>query len=112
MATTDFSSLGLATPILKAINDLGYEQPSPIQQQAIPYLLDGENLLGVAQTGTGKTGAFALPLLSRISAGNKSPQILVLAPTRELAIQVAEAFKSYSRHIKNFNVIPIYGGQD
>lgn len=112
MATTDFSSLGLATPILKAINDLGYEQPSPIQQQAIPYLLDGENLLGVAQTGTGKTGAFALPLLSRISAGNKSPQILVLAPTRELAIQVAEAFKSYSRHIKNFHVIPIYGGQD
>ncbi len=112
MTTTDFASLGLAAPVLKAINDLGYEQPSSIQAEGIPHLLAGKNLLGVAQTGTGKTGAFALPLLSRIEGGKKTPQILVLAPTRELAIQVAEAFQSYARHMKNFRVTPIYGGQD
>jgi len=112
MATTDFASLGLSAPILKAIDDLGYEQPSPIQEQGIPHLLEGKNLLGVAQTGTGKTGAFALPLLSRITPGKKNPQILVLAPTRELAIQVAEAFQTYARHLKNFHVTPIYGGQE
>ena len=112
METTDFASLGLSAPVLKAINDLGYEQPSPIQAEAIPHLLAGKNLLGVAQTGTGKTGAFALPLLSNIALGKKTPQVLVLAPTRELAIQVAEAFQTYARHIKNFHVTPIYGGQD
>lgn len=112
METLDFSSLGLSAQVLKAVTDLGYEQPSPIQAQAIPHLLAGKNLLGVAQTGTGKTGAFALPLLSRITLGKKSPQVLVLAPTRELAIQVAEAFQTYARHLKNFHVTPIYGGQD
>ncbi|RLA43426.1 MAG: ATP-dependent helicase [Gammaproteobacteria bacterium] len=108
----DFATLGLSSPVLKAITNLGYEQPSPIQSQAIPHLLAGKNLLGVAQTGTGKTAAFALPLLSRVDAKKGKPQVLVLAPTRELAIQVAEAFQSYARHIKNFHVTPIYGGQD
>ncbi|MBL4820034.1 MAG: DEAD/DEAH box helicase [Gammaproteobacteria bacterium] len=108
----DFTKLGLSNPVLKAINELGYEQPSPIQAQSIPVILAGKNLLGVAQTGTGKTGAFALPLLSRINTKKGKPQVLVLAPTRELAIQVAEAFQSYARHIKNFHVTPIYGGQD
>lgn len=107
-----FAALGLSDPVLKAITGLGYEQPSPIQSQAIPHLLAGKNLLGVAQTGTGKTAAFALPLLSRVDVKKGKPQILVLAPTRELAIQVAEAFQSYARHIKNFHVTPIYGGQD
>ena len=108
----DFTALGLSAPVLKAISSLGYEQPSPIQAQAIPHLLAGKNLLGVAQTGTGKTAAFALPLLSRVNNELGKPQVLVLAPTRELAIQVAEAFQSYARHIKQFHVAPIYGGQD
>ncbi|MBV1961390.1 MAG: DEAD/DEAH box helicase [Immundisolibacteraceae bacterium] len=107
-----FSDLGLSEPLLKAITALGYEQPSPIQAQAIPHLIEGKSLLGVAQTGTGKTAAFALPLLSRIEPNKKKPQILVLAPTRELAIQVAEAFQTYARHLKGFQVAPIYGGQD
>ena len=108
----DFASLGLSAPVLKAVSGLGYEQPSPIQAQAIPHLMAGKNLLGVAQTGTGKTAAFALPLLSRVDTKKGKPQVLVLAPTRELAIQVAEAFQTYARHIKNFHVTPIYGGQD
>ena len=108
----DFASLGLSAPVLKAVSGLGYEQPSPIQAQAIPHLLAGKNLLGVAQTGTGKTAAFALPLLSRVDTKKGKPQVLVLTPTRELAIQVAEAFQTYARHIKNFHVTPIYGGQD
>lgn len=109
---TSFSDLALSTPVLKAIRNVGYEQPSPIQAASIPHLLNGDDLLGVAQTGTGKTAAFALPLLSNIDAKIKAPQILVLAPTRELAIQVAEAFKSYASEIKGFHVLPIYGGQD
>jgi len=105
-----FASLGLIAPVLKAVADLGYEQPSAIQAQSIPYLLEGRDLLGQAQTGTGKTGAFALPLLSRIDITDKTTQLLVLAPTRELAIQVAEAFQSYARHLPDFHVLPIYGG--
>ena len=107
-----FTSLGLANPILKAVSELGYESPSPIQAQSIPVLLAGKNLLGTAQTGTGKTAAFALPLLSKLDEKQRTPQILVLTPTRELAIQVAEAFKSYAKHLKQFNVLPIYGGSD
>ena len=91
MSPKEFSSLGLSQPVLKAIQQLGYEQPTPIQAQCIPLLLDKKNLLGTAQTGTGKTAAFALPLLSSIDEKQKTPQILVLTPTRELAIQVAEA---------------------
>ncbi|MDH5358784.1 MAG: DEAD/DEAH box helicase [Gammaproteobacteria bacterium] len=106
-----FSELGLAAPILKAVNEAGYETPSPIQAQSIIPLLEGRHLLGQAQTGTGKTAAFSLPLLSRLNVKTKAPQMLVLAPTRELAIQVAEAMQSYARHMKGFHVLPIYGGQ-
>ncbi|MFQ5344727.1 MAG: DEAD/DEAH box helicase [Mariprofundus sp.] len=106
-----FSDLNLISPLLKAVQDAGYETPSAIQAQTIPLLLEGRDVLGQAQTGTGKTAAFALPLLSRIDLSQKTPQVMVLTPTRELAIQVAEAFKTYARHLKGFNVLPIYGGQ-
>ncbi len=109
--TLTFSELGLASPILKAVQEAGYETPSPIQAQSIPPLLAGRDLLGQAQTGTGKTAAFSLPLLGRIDPKNKAPQMLVLAPTRELAIQVSEAIQSYARHMKGLHVLPIYGGQ-
>jgi ATP-dependent RNA helicase DeaD len=106
-----FDSLGLSAPVLKALNEVGYESPSPIQAACIPHLLEGRDLLGQAQTGTGKTAAFALPVLSQIDPKAGEPQVLVLAPTRELAIQVAEAFQTYAHHIKGFHVLPIYGGQ-
>ncbi|MGY4106084.1 DEAD/DEAH box helicase [Aeromonas encheleia] len=105
-----FSELGLAAPVLKALQDVGYERPSPIQAAAIPHLMAGHDLLGQAQTGTGKTAAFALPLLSRLEAGNRNTQVLVLAPTRELALQVAEACQRYAKHMPDFHVLPIYGG--
>jgi len=107
-----FSELNLIPSVLKALDDVGYETPSPIQAQIIPYVLDGRDVLGQAQTGTGKTAAFALPILSRIDMNEHDPQVLVLAPTRELAIQVAEAFQKYAKHMKDFHVLPIYGGQD
>ncbi len=106
-----FAGLNLAPPLIKALEDVGYEVPTPIQAQAIPLLLEGRDVVGQAQTGTGKTAAFALPLLSRIDLEQGSPQVLVLAPTRELAIQVSEAFQTYARHMKGFHVLPIYGGQ-
>jgi len=111
--TTDvlFGELGLSEPVLKSIELLGYETPTPIQVEIIPLMLEGGDVLGQAQTGTGKTGAFALPTLSNIDIGQRDPQVLVLAPTRELAIQVAGAFQQYARHIKGFHVLPIYGGQ-
>ncbi len=108
---TTFAELGLAPAIHQVIDEVGYETPSPIQAQSIPPLLAGRDLLGQAQTGTGKTAAFALPLLSRLDLKKKSPQILVLTPTRELALQVAEAIRTYSRHLPGFQVLPIYGGQ-
>ncbi|MBT6057365.1 MAG: DEAD/DEAH box helicase, partial [Gammaproteobacteria bacterium] len=111
-AVVPFSELELSVPILKALNDVGYETPSPIQAETIPLLLEGRDVLGQAQTGTGKTAAFALPVLSAIDIKQKDPQVLVLAPTRELAIQVAEAFQKYANHIKGFHVLPVYGGQD
>ena len=107
-----FQQLALSAPILQALNDVGYETPSPIQAETIPLLLSGRDVLGQAQTGTGKTAAFALPALSNIDINQRDPQILVLAPTRELAIQVAEAFHKYAKHIKGFSVLPIYGGQE
>lgn len=107
-----FDDLGLTPELLKAIKDIGYEIPSPIQAQAIPVLLKGGDILGMAQTGTGKTAAFALPVLSNADFNQKDPQVLVLAPTRELAIQVAEAFQSFASHMKGFHVLPIYGGSD
>ncbi|SFM38771.1 DEAD/DEAH box helicase [Rugamonas rubra] len=106
-----FSDLNLSEPLIKALKDVGYESPSPIQAATIPLLLDNLDVLGQAQTGTGKTAAFALPILSRIDIKQTSPQALVLAPTRELAIQVAEAFQTYAAHIPGFHVLPIYGGQ-
>ncbi|GLP97408.1 DEAD/DEAH box helicase [Paraferrimonas sedimenticola] len=106
-----FSDLGLADPILKALEQLGYETPTPIQAASITPLQQGKDLLGQAQTGTGKTAAFALPLLTRVNASKSVPQVLVLAPTRELAVQVAEAFQSYAKFMKGFHVMPIYGGQ-
>jgi ATP-dependent RNA helicase DeaD len=106
-----FRELGLSAPILEALAAVGYETPSPIQAQTIPLLLSGSDLLGQAQTGTGKTAAFALPVLARIDLSQASPQALVLVPTRELAIQVAEAFQRYAAHLKGFHVLPIYGGQ-
>ena len=110
-AFSRFSDLGLASPILQAIEEIGYEVPSPIQSQCIPPLLEGRDLLGTAQTGTGKTAAFALPFLSRLDLTLKQPQVLVLTPTRELAIQVAEAVQAYARHLKDFHILPVYGGQ-
>lgn len=106
-----FAEFDLPNDVLKALSRLGYETPSPIQAECIPLLLQGQDIIGQAQTGTGKTAAFALPLLSRVDLSIKSPQILVLAPTRELAIQVSEAFQSYASQIKGFHVMPIYGGQ-
>lgn len=112
MSNILFTDLDLSENIQKAIQKVGYEQPSPIQLAAIPILLGGDDIIGMAQTGTGKTAAFALPLLSRIDIKQAEPQILVLAPTRELAIQVAEAFQKYASEIPGFHVLPIYGGQD
>jgi ATP-dependent RNA helicase DeaD len=110
--TPSFKELDLSEPVLKALETIGYETPSPIQAQIIPFVMAGRDVLGQAQTGTGKTAAFAMPILTRIDIKQKDPQALVLAPTRELAIQVAEAFQSYAAHIKGFHVLPIYGGQD
>ncbi len=106
-----FADLNLSEPLLRVLKELGYEAPSPIQAATIPILLDNRDVLGQAQTGTGKTAAFALPVLSRIDIKQTVPQALVLAPTRELAIQVAEAFQRYATHIPGFHVLPIYGGQ-
>ncbi|MEP5764394.1 MAG: DEAD/DEAH box helicase [Halieaceae bacterium] len=111
-AVGSFAELGLPAPLMQALDEVGYETPSAIQAQTIPHLLEGKDLLGQAQTGTGKTAAFALPLLARLDLKQKDPQVLVLAPTRELAIQVAEAFQRYAAHIPGFHVLPIYGGQD
>lgn len=107
-----FSELGLSPSICNTLSDLGYEQPSAIQAQAIGPFIEGRDILGLAQTGTGKTAAFALPLMSKIDLKLQKPQALVLAPTRELAIQVSEAFQSYAKRMKGFHVLPIYGGQD
>ena len=106
-----FNSFGLSKEIIKVLDDVGYETPSAIQEQCIPHLLDGHDVIGQAQTGTGKTAAFSLPLIDRIDISNNQVQLLVLAPTRELAIQVSEAIQTYSRHLKGFHVLPIYGGQ-
>ena len=111
-AVTKFSDLNLPAPLLAALEKVGYETPSPIQAQTIPSLLAGRDLIGHAPTGTGKTAAFALPLLARIDMARSQVQVLVLTPTRELAIQVAEAFQRYASQMQGFHVLPIYGGQD
>ena len=110
-AIPTFEELALSEPLQRVLAEVGYESPSPIQAATIPHLIDGKDLLGQAQTGTGKTAAFALPILNRLDLRKTRPQALVLAPTRELAIQVAEAFQRYATHIPGFHVLPIYGGQ-
>ena len=107
-----FDTLGLPKPVVKAVENVGFETPSPIQAQTIPVLLDGHDVLGLAQTGTGKTAAFALPILSLIDAEIRHPQALILAPTRELALQVADSFQVFVDHLDgDISVLPIYGGQ-
>jgi ATP-dependent RNA helicase DeaD len=107
-----FDDLSLSAPIIEALNQVGYETPSPIQAEVIPIVMKDRDVIGQAQTGTGKTAAFALPLLSKINLKLTTPQILVLTPTRELAIQVSEAFQRYAAFLKGFHVLPIYGGQE
>lgn len=109
-APVAFSDLGLPAAMLDVLGKIGYETPSAIQAQTIPLLLEGRDVLGQAQTGTGKTAAFALPILAKLDMTSKNTQVLVLAPTRELAIQVAEAFQTYAAFIPGFHVLPIYGG--
>jgi ATP-dependent RNA helicase DeaD len=112
--TTDkqtFADLGLDDAVLRALKDVGYETPSAIQAATIPPLLAGRDVVGLAQTGTGKTAAFALPILSRLDTSQKKPQALVLAPTRELALQVCEAFERYATYVRGVHVLPVYGGQ-
>ncbi|AWH89257.1 DEAD/DEAH family ATP-dependent RNA helicase [Limnobaculum parvum] len=108
---TSFADLGLSAPLLKALTDMGYEKPSPIQSACIPHLLEGRDVLGMAQTGSGKTAAFALPFLNNIQADMACPQVLVLAPTRELAVQVAEACTEYAKNMSGVRVVALYGGQ-
>lgn len=113
-STPTFSELGLHPEVLRAVDALGYESPSPIQAATIPALVDGRDVIGLAQTGTGKTAAFALPVLSHLAEAGRAedgPFALVLTPTRELALQVAEAFTSYATNLDDFSVLPIYGGQ-
>src|ERR1041385_4756565 len=107
---TTFEDLQLSEPTLKAIKDLGYEEPTPIQAQTITLMLEGKDVIAQAQTGTGKTAAFALPIIEHLSSDKSTPQALVLTPTRELAMQVAEAFHSYSKY-QRASVLPVYGGQ-
>ncbi|MDN3496406.1 DEAD/DEAH box helicase [Planococcus sp. APC 4015] len=109
--TLTFSDLGLSDAVLKALRDVGYETPSAIQAATIPPLLAGKDVVGLAQTGTGKTAAFALPIIDRLDLSQKTPQALVLAPTRELALQVCEAFEKYASHLKGVHILPVYGGQ-
>ena len=106
-----FADLGLGDRILKALKDIGYESPSAIQAETIPHLLEGRDVMGLAQTGTGKTAAFALPILDQLDLSQKTPQALVLAPTRELALQVCEAFEKYAANLRGVHVLPVYGGQ-
>ena len=108
---TTFADLGLNADILESLNGMGYVKPSPIQAECIPHLLAGRDVLGMAQTGSGKTAAFSLPLLNNVDPSVRAPQILVLAPTRELAVQVAEAMTEFSKHMRNVNVVALYGGQ-
>ncbi|MCO5054279.1 DEAD/DEAH box helicase [Thermomonas sp.] len=110
-SVSPFTAFGLPEPLLAALRDVGYESPSPIQAATIPPLMAGHDVIGQAQTGTGKTAAFALPALAKLDPAPGKPQVLVLAPTRELAIQVAEAFQTYAKHIPGFQILPIYGGQ-
>src|SRR5258705_11289765 len=109
-AELTFADLQIHPSVLQAVGDVGYEKPSAIQAAIIPAMMAGSDVVGLAQTGTGKTAAFAIPILSKIDPANKSTQALVLAPTRELALQVAEAFGRYGSHLPAIKLLPIYGG--
>src|SRR5690349_3523956 len=109
-AEVTFADLQIHPAVLQAVTDVGYETPSAIQAATIPAMLAGSDVVGLAQTGTGKTAAFAIPILSKIDTASRNTQALVLAPTRELALQVAEAFGRYGAHLPAINVLPIYGG--
>src|SRR5262245_2221782 len=109
-ALESFAQLGLSEPLIQSLNQVGYETPTPIQRQTIPLLLEGRDLIGQAQTGTGKTAAFALPILAKLDLSQREVQALILTPTRELAIQVAEAIHTYARHLSPVHAIPVYGG--
>jgi ATP-dependent RNA helicase DeaD len=109
---SSFRDLNLPAPLLTTLDEVGYETPMPIQARTIPHLLEGLDLLGHAPTGTGKTAAFALPLLSRTDIGCREVQTLVLTPTRELTIQVAETFQGYASRLPGFHILPLYGGQE
>ena len=106
-----FEGLSLPDEVLAAVKKVGFEQPSQIQEQTIPLLMEGRDVVGLAQTGTGKTAAFALPILARIDRSARHPQALILAPTRELALQVSDSFQSFADHLGGISVLPIYGGQ-
>lgn len=112
METTRFEELGLNEKIVRAITDMGFEEGTPIQAKAIPVQMEGQDIIGQAQTGTGKTAAFGIPLLQKMDPKNKKLQALVLCPTRELAIQVAEEIRSLAKYLHGIKVLPIYGGQD
>ncbi|HXU62835.1 MAG TPA: DEAD/DEAH box helicase, partial [Polyangia bacterium] len=112
--TTSFDSLGLVDPLVRAVTGAGYQTPTPIQSQAIPHLMEGRDLMGCAQTGTGKTAAFALPILDRLSrtpraTDRRGPRALILAPTRELALQIADSFRDYGKHL-SLKVAVVFGG--
>ena len=111
MKTISFNEFTLKPELLTALSELGYEKPTPVQEKSIPILIKNQDLLAQAQTGTGKTAAFALPIITQLDIKQKKPQALIIVPTRELAIQVAEAFQSYAKYLRDFHVIPIYGGQ-
>src|SRR5699024_9939078 len=106
-----FGELGLSPEVFDAVRAVGFTKPSPIQEQTIPLLMAGEDVVGLAQTGTGKTAAFALPILSRLNLKSRKPQALVLAPTRGLALQVAESFEDFTEKMGGVDILPIYGGQ-
>ena len=112
MDTVKFEELGLSKEILRGITDMGFEEATPIQSQAIPHVMEGRDVIGQAQTGTGKTAAFGLPLLEKIDPKNKKLQAIVLCPTRELAIQVADEIRNFGKYMHGIKLLPVYGGQD
>src|SRR5918995_3902794 len=105
-----FRDLGLSKALLQTLEELGYEEPTPIQAQAIPELLGGHDVIGQAQTGSGKTAAFGLPLLEYLDPSNEETQAIVLTPTRELCIQVTQALRAYAEHLEGVNVVAVFGG--
>ena len=112
METVKFDELNLQPQILKGIREMGFEETTPIQSKAIPMVMEGLDVIGQAQTGTGKTAAFGIPLLMKVDPKNKKTQAIVLCPTRELAIQVAEEIRSLAKYMHGIKILPVYGGQD